>query len=624
MGEFESDGGGALEGPDAAVSALDDAFEHATVGLAIGDADGRMVRVNRALCQFLGRRADELVGHDIREFTHPDDLRITDDARVPGGPARYEKRYLRPDGSVVCGLVGSTMIEGRGGTISHGVGSVVDITAMKRAEEELARRVAQQRSMFLLGQQALDGLAGDELVDLALRTIVDELGVEGARLSEIAAGGADAARPRTIGDVSTPEIARALVLLDGEPWAVLTAHAADDGSLEDEAGPFLRRVAYVVGSAKAREHHAVLAGRAREQDRLAVAGQLAAGLAHDFNNVLTVVKLHAELLRRESSLSEGGRRQASVISQQTDRAISLVWQLLDVARRGELHCEPLDLARFVEEVMPVLRETLPSEITVETVPSPGPAVVLADVGRLHQVLLNLVANARDAMGHGGRLLLSVRRSEPGDPAGSILEVRDTGEGMPDDVVARACEPFFSTKGPGYGTGLGLAQVRAIVDQHGGRLGIESTPGRGTTVSVWLPRPPAERGSMVPTNARPSRRARGRGEQILLVEDDRAVAVAVATQLRDLGYDVTVAGDGREALSVLDELGRVDLVLSDVAMPDMGGVDLAHHLGSRRPRLPVVLTGARKPSFGDLRVGWLPKPYSRDRLARVVADALARR
>jgi hypothetical protein len=623
VGEFESDGDGDGSSPWRG-RALDDAFEYAAAGLAIGDRDGRLVRVNRALCDFLGRARDELVGHDIREFTHPDDLRRTEEARAPGRPVRYEKRYLRPDGSVVFGLAGSTTFTTADGTLSHGVGSVVDITAMKQAEEALARRVAQQRSMFVLGQRALDGLAVDQVIDLALRTIVEELAVDGARFAAIADPGAEPERARTVGDDAAPEIARTVVLLDGEPWAVLTAHASADGRLEEEAEPFLRRVAYVVGSARSREHHAMVAERAREQDRLAVAGQLAAGLAHDFNNVLTVVKLHAEILRREDSLTDAGRRQATVISQQTDRAISLVWQLLDVARRGELHCETLDLARFVDEVLPVLRETLPPEILVETASAPAPALVLADVGRLHQVVLNLVANARDAMPQGGRLLLTVRRSEPGDAAGAVAGVRDPGEGMRAGVAARACEPFFSTKGPGSGTGLGLAQVRAIVDQHQGRLGIESAPGDGTSISIWLPSPAEEHGPVVPTNARPSRRTRGRGEQILVVESDHAVAGAVASQLQDLGYAVAVAAGGLDALAVLDQLERIDLVLADVDMPDLGGVDLAHQLAARRPGLSVILTGVRKPRIGAVAVGWLPKPYSPERLARIVADALARR
>lgn len=621
MGEHGVDDGGDVEAIRRSERELNDAFEHASAGLAIGDAEGRMVRVNPALCDLLGRRTDELVGHDIQEFTHPDDRQLTEDARAPGGPVRYEKRYLRPDGSVVHGLVGSTTIAGPDGTISHGVGSVVDVTAMKRAEEELARRVAQQQAMFFLGQRALDGLAGDELIDAALSTVVAELGVDGARLSEITPEGDPPGRRHAVGDADQPETGRTVVLLDGEPWAVVTAHASRDEPPSDDDAEFLRRVAYVLGSARAREHHARLADRAREQDRLAVAGQLAAGLAHDFNNVLTVVKLHAEILRREPSLTEGGRRQAAVISEQTDRAISLVWQLLDVARRGELDLEPLDLARFVEELVPIIRETLPDEIVVETSSPTEEALVLADVDRLHQVVLNLVANARDALPDGGRLTFEVRPSEVGDAPGPTLEIRDTGLGMTDDVLARACEPFFSTKGPGYGTGLGLAQVRAIVDQHGGRLGIDSLPGAGTCVSIWLPSPSA---GIEPARERPDRARHGRGERILLVEDDAAVAGAVATQLRDLGYDVAVAGHGREALALLDEVDRVDLVLSDVAMPDMGGVDLAHHLGAHRPDLPIVLTGAEKPSLDDLTVRWLPKPYSRDRLARVVAEAVAGR
>lgn len=646
---------------------LHDAFERSSAGLAIGER-GVLVRCNRALCDLLGRGPDELMGHDLVEFTHPDDRDRTAAAHKASDPVQYEKRYIRPDGSVVWGLVGGAVVRNDRGQPLHYVASIVDITERKRTEEELARRAAQQAAVVALGREALAGATGDELFDAAIQAIVDHLDADHAGLLEMLPHGGGLLLRRGLGwdvDVSrvripfeslagfalmtgetvvaddlttetrfTPsQLLRdhgvrssvcVVITVDGERYGVLGAFAKEPMRFSRDDVTFLQSVADVVGSAVARERYAEIAERAHQQDRLAVVGQLAAGLAHDFNNVLTVVKLHAELLGRQPGLTDEGRRQTATISDQTDRAIALVWQLLDVARRGEIVAGPLDLGEFVHQLVPVVERTLPATITMEVRVEPGRSVVLADVSRLNQIVLNLLGNARDAMGEGGRLGITVRNEACQGRGGHVLEISDTGCGMTPEVAARAFDPFFSTKGPGQGTGLGLPQVRALVDQHQGDVTLESQPGAGTTVRVWLPAP---EGASPVHDARPDtidRPPDGDGELILVVEDDLAVAGAVAAQLRDLGYRVELAEHGGEALAFLEQ-SDADLVLSDLAMPVLGGEELARRLRRHRPEIPIVLTGAQSvsdPALAD--IGWLQKPYPRERLADVVAAALGRR
>lgn len=646
---------------------LEDAFEWSAAGLTIGDGGG-LVRFNRALVDLLGRPAEEILGHDLIEFTHPDDRELTVAARDAEHPMQYEKRYVRPDGSVVWGLVGGTAVRDDDGEILHHVGSIVDITARKQTEEELGRRAAQQAAVVDLGHEALAGVTGDALFDASLAAVVEHLHVDHAVLLEVSPHEPGLKVRRILGwegegafpvlmavsqAAYTVEVGHTVVCdelheerrftpspllldqgirssvmapihVDGRPCGVLGAHAQTPARFSEDDVMFVQGVAAVVGSAVAREIHEATAEWAHQQDRLAVVGQMAAGLAHDFNNVLTVVKLHAELLSRQAGLTEEGRHQAGIISDQVDRAIGLVWQLLDVARRGEIRVEVMDLSNFVRQLVPVVEATMGREREVLVEVPDAPAFILADLSRLNQIVLNLVANARDAVPPGGRLTLAVTSEERGGMPGHVLEVRDTGPGMTAEVERRAFDPFFSTKGPGKGTGLGLAQVRALVDQHGGVVALETGPDRGTTVRMWLSasEPGVDAAFVDPTDATvPAARA----QLVLLVEDDPAVAGAVEAQLLDLGYSVVCAGHGREALDVLAQRADVEIVLSDLVMPVMDGEALARRLRTQHPDLPVVLTGAqpvRDPSLAD--VAWLEKPYTRDRLARLIADAVSAR
>jgi signal transduction histidine kinase/ActR/RegA family two-component response regulator len=378
-----------------------------------------------------------------------------------------------------------------------------------------------------------------------------------------------------------------------------------------------------------------------QQARLAAVGQLAAGIAHDFRNLLTTIILYAEMALRQPEISQGLADKLKVIIGESHKATDLVQQILDFSIRGTISTRPLDLADRVGEVAAILRRTLPESIRFAIHTEPDPIVVRADPGRLQQVLTNLALNARDAMPEGGTLTfdittLTVRdggippvaKMKPGPWA--CLAVQDTGKGMTEEVQAHLFEPFFTTKEAGEGTGLGLAQVYGIIRQHEGAIDIDSAVGEGTTVRVYLPLSTDGEPEMAP----PSTEApRGRGETILLVEDQKKLRAAASALLRSLGYVVHTAANGREALAVYQTLREqaqgIDLVVSDVVMPEMSGQALAESLKALDPSIKMLaITGyplgevqSQLRSLGFEEV--VGKPLDADSFAHAVRRSLSK-
>jgi two-component system cell cycle sensor histidine kinase/response regulator CckA len=388
--------------------------------------------------------------------------------------------------------------------------------------------------------------------------------------------------------------------------------------------------------------------RVQQQERLATVGQLAAGIAHDFNNIMATIVLYAQMMAKGSGLSERDRERLSIINQQAQHATKLVQQILDFSRRAVLERRPLDLVLLSREIR-LLERTLPESIEVKLAygsalserERPGEYGVNGDPTRLQQAMMNLALNARDAMPDGGELSFNIERirvegredaplSEMEAGEWVQMTVADTGTGIPRDVLPHVFDPFFTTKSPGKGTGLGLAQVYGIVKAHQGAIGVISQPGQGAVFTICLPalpvhpvEPPAQETAELPT---------GRGEMILIVEDNASTRQALAESLELLNYRALEASNGREALEQLDRHGReVALVLSDVVMPEMGGIALLHALGQRDLTVRVVLlTGhplenelesLREQGADSLLVDWLPKPPSLEQLAEVIARGL---
>jgi two-component system cell cycle sensor histidine kinase/response regulator CckA len=374
----------------------------------------------------------------------------------------------------------------------------------------------------------------------------------------------------------------------------------------------------------------------RHQERLAAVGQLAGGIAHDFNNYLSTIMLYAGLVSRTEGLPGEAAHNAKVIIDESQRAAGLVQQVLDFSRRSVMDIQRLDMVTFVQAEAGILRRALPENIALVVDGGSGTWAADADPARIQQVLTNLVLNARDAMPGGGELRITLSNvavregDEPPDVglgAGDwvCLSVSDSGTGIPPDVLPHIYEPFFTTKGPGLGVGLGLPQVYGIIVQHGGHIGVETAVGKGTTFRVHLPAHKARGLAKAKSDAQAP--PRGKGERILLVEDNEGVRDAAAQALESLGYELLQAADGREALEIYRRQERVDLVLTDIVMPELGGAELVRELKRVDPEVRVVAMTGYAPDGGREHLeeagvaGVLRKPLEVVALAQTIRRAL---
>ncbi len=361
----------------------------------------------------------------------------------------------------------------------------------------------------------------------------------------------------------------------------------------------------------------------RQAQRLEAVGQLAGGIAHDFNNLLAVMFSYLGFLRAEGA-GQPWLADVDEVDRAARRGSELVRQLVMFSRREPARQHVLDLRGLLLERHSLLQRTLRDDIDVDVVTPPGPVLVRADPIELDQVIMNLAVNARDAMPHGGRLVMTLDEVPGASGEQARLRVRDSGTGMDAHTRERAFEPFFTTKDIGQGTGLGLATVYGIVTRAGGQVELSSSA-RGTTVTVLLPTTTAE---LPVTDTAQPERPDGRGvARVLLVEDQPAVRRASARILREAGYDVVEAASGPEALRLFTT-GHLDLLVSDVVMPGgLSGPDLAAALRDERPDLPVVLAsgyvGDRLTGVGDLppHTTVLSKPFDATALLDAVRVSL---
>jgi signal transduction histidine kinase len=377
--------------------------------------------------------------------------------------------------------------------------------------------------------------------------------------------------------------------------------------------------------------------RARQSERLEVIGQLAGGVAHEANNQMTVILGASEFLLRQAQLSGVARADVERIRAAAERTAAITGQLLAFSRRQVLQPRVLDLHETVRGLEAVLRRALGERSTLALgLRAPG-AQVVADPGQLAQVLLNLVLNSRDAMPLGGRVTIETSRVEltehyarhhpgvairPGHYA--MLSVSDTGHGMSRDTVAHVFEPFYTTKAIGKGTGLGLATVYGIVKQSGGYVWPYSELGQGTTFKVYLP----ISDESVAHAPAPPRAPRASGERVLLVEDEPVVRQMAARALQEYGYAVSEAGDGLEALRLIEDGAQtIHVMVTDVVMPGMDGPELARRVAVLRPGLPVLfMSGYTDDEIvrrGLLEAGqpFLQKPFTPEALSEQVAELL---
>ena len=378
----------------------------------------------------------------------------------------------------------------------------------------------------------------------------------------------------------------------------------------------------------------------RQSQKMEAVGRLAGGVAHDFNNLLTAILGYAELLANRRDLDSTARQNIETIQKAGKQAAAVTHQLLAFSRKQVLQPRVIDLGDLVHDFEKILRRVIGEHITLVTEAAPGGARVKADPNQLEQVILNLGVNARDAMPKGGKLTirtsavfldLAAARQQAADlePGQYVcLEVSDTGHGMTEEVKSRIFEPFYTTKGPGKGTGLGLATVYGVVKQSGGSVSVESAPGMGCIFRVFLPEDDGEVEDTRPKTAAPTHTPATRADTVLIVEDEEVVRDLVCTVLSARGYDVLCAPNGAEALEMSDaHQGKIALLITDVVMPQMGGLELSRIIAERRPDTRVLyVSGYSESDMNEQGIlapdaDFMEKPFTPQALTRKVREVL---
>lgn len=376
----------------------------------------------------------------------------------------------------------------------------------------------------------------------------------------------------------------------------------------------------------------------RQAQKLDAVGQLAGGVAHDFNNVLSAISLEAELLKTNPTLDEDARRGLDEMLSEVQRAAGITRQLLLFSRRSVMTLRPVDVNQVVENLFKMLRRLIGEHVTLTFEPAAHLPPIVADEAMIDQVVMNLVVNARDAMPNGGHITVRTdvehvdRNLRSSGTASQLsrhvrLTVADTGCGIDPLTIKRIFEPFFTTKEAGRGTGLGLSTVHGIVTQHSGWVDVDSAPDAGTTFRVYLPAPTNVENLKV--EAKAATQVIGGRERILVVEDEGMLRRLVARMLRTLGYAVCEAATGREALGLWNEHdGQFDLLFTDMVMPEgVSGLELALQLRSLKPGLKTIISSGytKEVTFNRTalaaKIVYLPKPYEVSALAQVVRDCL---
>jgi two-component system cell cycle sensor histidine kinase/response regulator CckA len=437
-------------------------------------------------------------------------------------------------------------------------------------------------------------------------------------------------------------ISVALAGPDG-PRGVLGVYSALARPFTREDVLFVQGVANVVAAAISRKatEEGLLQSQVRLQSvqKMEAIGRLAGGIAHDFNNLVQAIAGYTEILLQRLPEQDGLRHPALQIKREGDRAAALTRQLLAFSRQQVLQPRVLDLNAVVTNVEQLLRRLIGEDVELETELAAGIGPVRADAAQLEQVLMNLAVNARDAMPEGGTLTIETRNValsaadqrevfaiQPGPYV--MLAVTDTGVGMDAETRSRAFEPFFTTKAPGQGTGLGLSTVYGIVKQSDGYIWVDSEPGQGTRVRLYLPRVDAPVEVVEPRRPAGAAAMPRGAETVLLVEDEPGVRDLITEWLSGHGYRVMAAPNGAEALALAEaHAGAIDLLIADVIMPQMGGPALAARLVPLRPEMKVIyVSGYADEAIGDPDVlaagaAFLQKPFSLDALVRKVREIL---
>ncbi len=621
------------------------AFELAPIGMALVALDGRWLKVNRAICVLVGYSEAELLTRTFQEITHPDDLAADLDCvrRLLAGEIRFyemEKRYIHARGHLITVLLDVSLVRDGQNQPLYFISQIQDITERKQAEESLRllNSAVEQSTESVIITDAELNLPGPKIL-FVNRAFTQMTGYAAAEVL--------GNTPRMFQGPRTDKAVLKRLrrnLEDGEMFAGETINYRKDGKefdLEWQIAPIRDaggKITHFVGIERDITARKKLENQLVQSQKMETVGKLAGGIAHEFNSILTAIIGQSELLLADLPAQSPFAKNATEIITAANRAATLTRQLLAYGRKQFLQPEILDLNQLVSGMAGMIQNLMGVGVDTQIVPAADLPTVKADVGQIEQVIINMAINARDAMPDGGKLTLETanvsldaesvgRYSElkPGDYV--MLAFTDTGMGMSDAVKARVFEPFFSTKGVGEGTGLGLSTCYGIIKQSGGHISVYSELGRGTTFKIYLPQVAAPAAISIPRLDAPDL-PRGR-ETILLVEDNPALREMAATLLRRLGYTVFAAGNGVEALSLRHErgTGHMDLLFTDVVMPHMSGKELADQVRVLYPLTKILFTSAYTENaivhqgVLDKGMALLQKPFTPSALAKKVREVL---
>jgi PAS domain S-box-containing protein len=592
-------------------------FEQAAIGIAVGGADRRFVSVNETFAKLLGYEVEDLVDKTFVEVTHPDDAAVTVD-RFSGSldsPTTYEKRYLRSDGQTVWARVTASPLRRSDGQPGGFIGIVEDISKRKAADEALARQT-----------EILRGILDHMPVMVVHLDAAGQLLYSNREAIRVFGWAINGDTPEDILAATFPDaIARALVKNTitggGAQWVDVEPLARDGRVVPSSwSGVKLPDGTLLLIGQDLTERRS-LQQRLAHVQKMEALGQLAGGVAHDFNNILTIILSCATFVQDAAVADSSVAADSKEIIGACQRATALTRQLLAFSQRQMLQPEVVNMNEAVTLLATTTQRLIGENIHLKVETGAEHANVEVDRNQLEQVILNLAVNAREAIGAQGTITLATRNrvSNNGLPQ-MVLSVSDNGVGIDADVRHRIFEPFFTTKPAGKSTGLGLSTVLGIVEQSGGTVELDSAPGVGTEFRVVLP--------CVTTSGRARQPAEpaevGGTETVLLVEDEAAVRLITRRLLTGMGYQVIEARHGRDALELAAARpSAVDLLVTDVVMPEMGGRELSERIREAWPGVPVLfMSGYTDDELlrkGTLDRGFklLRKPFTKTELAQAV-------
>ncbi len=608
--------------------------------MVVAQFDSMIMAVNPAWVAKLGWSEQELVGRNLFDLIHPDDLERSAEAarHLAVGEAlrRFEIRCRHRDGCYR--WINWTAVPGDG--LISAVGR--DVTADRERTEALERSEARLRSVFETSYQYQGLLSPDgTLLDANAISLAGIL----ARREDVV-GKKFWETPWFTGTPGMPELVQAAIPLVAAGETIRqelaitlpTGQRIFDFAMRPVVGQTGAVIAIVPEAMEITERRAA-EEQLRQSQKMEALGHLTGGIAHDFNNLLTGITGSLDLIRRrlDAGRTDDLARFMEAATTSAQRAAALTHRLLAFARRQSLDTRPTDVNALVICLEDMLHRTLGESVALETTLRADVWPALTDANQLESALLNLVINARDAMPNAGSLTIETKNADLDDAyalgnadvtAGEYVEiaVSDTGSGMPPDVVAQAFDPFFTTKPIGQGTGLGLSMIYGFVKQSGGHVRIYSEVGRGTTVKLYLRRAPVS-DATVAASGQDEDAPRGQGETVLVVEDDETVRLLVTEVLTELGYQFVEAAEARAAIAVLESAQQVDLLVTDVGLPAMNGRQLAEIARQLRPGLRVLfITGyaekaAVRGGFLEPGMEMMSKPFDLEALGLKIRQLL---